>query len=63
MQLYRESILLELKEYSQVEYMIFKGAEITFPKEKEMLLTVKDSVFVREKGEELVGEFAKEARL
>ncbi len=54
MQLYRESILLELKEYSQVEYMIFKGAEITFPKEKEMLLTVKDSVFVREKGEELV---------
>lgn len=51
---YRDSILLELKEYGHLEYMIFKRAEISFPEEKKVLLTVKDSVLAREKEEELL---------
>ena len=45
MELYRESILLELKEYSNVEYMLFKRAEIHYPSEKEIQLKVKESAF------------------
>ena len=33
MELYRDSILLELKNYSPVEYNIFKGADISYPDE------------------------------
>ncbi len=51
---YRDSILLELKEYSHVEYMMFKGADIVFPEENRMTLTVRDSVPAREKEKELV---------
>ena len=54
MELYRDSILLELKEYSHVEYSMFKGAELSFPEENRLLLLVKDSVVAREKEEELV---------
>ncbi len=54
MDVYRDSILLELKEYSHMEYMIFKGAEISFPEEGKLCLTVKDSVPAREKGAELI---------
>ncbi len=53
-EVYRDSILLELKEYSHMEYVMFKGAEISFPDEKTISLTVRDSVPAREKGPELV---------
>ncbi len=51
---YHNSILLELKEYDHIEYMLYKGAEISFPSGNKLLLTVKDSVLAREKGEELI---------
>ncbi len=52
MDVYRESILLELKENSPVEYSMFKRADIAFSGDK-MLLTLEDTVFGREKAQEL----------
>ena len=52
MDAYRESILLELKETSPVEYSLFKRADIEFSQDK-LLLTLEDTVFGREKGGEL----------
>ena len=52
--IYRESILAELREYSHVEYNAFKTADITFPSKDKVLLTLEDSVLVRSKEEELV---------
>ena len=52
MDAYRESILLELKETSPVEYSLFKRADIAFSQDK-LLLTLEDTVFGREKGGEL----------
>ena len=54
MDVYRDSILLELKEYSPVEYNIFKGAEIAYPSLQQMELTVEDSVPVKTRIGELV---------
>ena len=51
---YRESILAELREYSYVEYNAFRTAKITFPEEGHILLTVEDSVVSRSKEPELV---------
>ncbi len=51
---YEDSILLELKEYSPVEYCLFKGAKISFPREDELKLEVEDSVPARSKSGELV---------
>ncbi|MDE6202717.1 MAG: PHP domain-containing protein, partial [Lachnospiraceae bacterium] len=53
MDLYKESILLELKDYSPIEYSLFKGAVIDFPKEDELKLTVEDTVLARNKSAEL----------
>ncbi len=53
MNAYRESILLELREYSPVEYNLLKGADITFPKENELRLAIEDTVFARSKAPEL----------
>ena len=54
MDAYRESILLELREYSPVEYNLFKKADIEFEENNKMLLTVEDSVLGRSKTEELI---------
>jgi DNA polymerase III subunit alpha, Gram-positive type len=54
MELYRESILQELKEYSNIEYMLFKRAEIHYPSEKEIQLKVKESAFAELKMAELI---------
>lgn len=54
MDVYRNSILLELKEYSPVEYNVFKNADISFPEENRLLLTIEDSVPARSRAEELV---------
>lgn len=59
MDIYRDSILLELREYSPVEYNLFKKADITYQQsgtdvlQEEMCLTVEDSVFAQGKAEEL----------
>ncbi|NLL76518.1 MAG: PolC-type DNA polymerase III [Clostridiales bacterium] len=54
MKIYKDSIMLELKEYSPIEYNIFKNADISYPGENKILLTLEDSVPARSKSEELV---------
>ncbi|MGN0376071.1 MAG: exonuclease domain-containing protein, partial [Suilimivivens sp.] len=54
MNVYKDSILLELRNYSPVEYNVFKGADLSFPSEQEMELTVEDTVLARSKVDELV---------
>lgn len=53
MDAYRDSILLELRDYSPIEYNLFKGAEIEFPNEKEMVLSIEDSVPAHSKADEV----------
>ncbi len=50
---YRNSILLELREYSPVEYNLFKNGDISYPSEDKIVLTVEESVPARSRGEEL----------
>ncbi|MDE7187910.1 MAG: hypothetical protein K2O13_10435, partial [Lachnospiraceae bacterium] len=54
MEIYRDSILLELREYSPVEYNLFKKADITFAEDNSLLLTVEDTVLGKGKAEELI---------
>lgn len=54
MNTYKDSILLELRNYSPVEYNIFKGADIAYPSEKEVELTIEDTVLARSKSGELI---------
>ncbi|MCM1261571.1 MAG: PolC-type DNA polymerase III [Butyrivibrio sp.] len=54
MNIYRDSILLELREYSPIEYNLFKNADITYPDDKQILLTIEDSVIAKEKSAELL---------
>lgn len=51
---YESSILLELREYSPVEYNIFKSADISYPKENQILITAEDTVLARSKSQELL---------
>lgn len=51
---YQESILLELKECSPVEYSLFKSANISFPDEGKLVLEVPDTVIAHERCPELV---------
>ena len=46
MNAYRNSILLELREYSPVEYNLFKNGDISYPEEDRIVLTVGDSVLI-----------------
>ncbi|MBD5458731.1 MAG: PHP domain-containing protein, partial [Lachnospiraceae bacterium] len=54
MDIYRESILLELRDYSPIEYNLFKNADITYPSDGKVMLTIEDTVLGKEKAEELV---------
>ena len=51
---YESSILLELREYSPVEYNIFKMADLSYPKENQILITAEDTVLARSKSQELL---------
>lgn len=53
MNAYQDSILLELKNYSPIEYNLFKGADIGFIEENDLCITLEDTVLAREKGNEL----------
>ena len=50
---YRDSLLSELKNYSIVEYSIFRKAECTFPKADLLHMTVEDTMVNKEKAGEL----------
>ncbi len=54
MDAYYDSILLELENYSHVEYNLFLQAEREFTGDSALKLTLKDSVVAREKSGELV---------
>ena len=50
---YKDSLLLELKNYSIIEYTMFRKARITFEKEDIMVLTVEDTMVNRDRTGEL----------
>ena len=52
-QVYKDSILMELKHYSIIEYNILRRAECTFPQENILRMTVEDNAVFREKTSEL----------
>ncbi len=54
MDVYRDSILEELRDYSHIEYNAFKQAEIAYPENDRMVLTLEDTVINRSKESELV---------
>lgn len=51
---YRDSILIELKQYSIFEYNLFRQAKFTFQDETQLQMKVPDSVFLEEKLKDLV---------
>ena len=53
LEVYRDSILLELQEYSPLMYSMFKNAQVLFPEEGRMNLCIEDTVLARTKSEEL----------
>ncbi len=54
MDMYRESILEELRDYSHIVYNAFRLAEITYPSAEELHLNLEDTVLNRSKEAELV---------
>lgn len=54
MPMYRESILLELKEYSVLEHNLFYHAQCVFEEEDKMRLIMQESVIASSKSDELV---------
>ena len=50
---YRESLLLELKNYSMIEFSMFRKAEITFAQEDVMVLSVEDTMVNKDRTGEL----------
>jgi len=54
MDIYRDSILLELREYSHIEYNAFRNAELSYPDVNTVIVNIDDTVINRSKKEELV---------
>ena len=54
LEVYRPSILLELKHYSMLEYNMFATAQISFPEPETMEMILDDSVVARDRENELV---------
>lgn len=54
LEVYRSSILMELKRYSILEYNMFSTAQIHFPQPDVMELLLADSVVMRDKEEDLI---------
>lgn len=55
MDLYRDSILLELKACEHMLYTMFRQADLHFPDENTMELVLEDSVIAKSKEDELIG--------
>lgn len=54
MELYRDSILFELEQYNHILFNAFKHAELSFPDEHTVTVTLDDTVLVRSKEAELI---------
>ena len=59
MQVYKDSILLELKIYNMFLYNLFHGARCEFTDDDTLELTMEDNVVARGKEEELVDDSRK----
>ncbi len=55
MELYRDSMLMEIKECDHILYTIFRQADIQFPEEAVMEIILEDSVIAKSKEDELIG--------
>ncbi|MFQ8681756.1 PolC-type DNA polymerase III [Enterocloster sp.] len=53
LKMYKDSLLLELKHYSIIEYTMFRKAQVAFEKENLMTLTVEDTMVNRDRTGEL----------
>ena len=53
LKIYRESIQTELKNYSMLEYNMFRNADITFPETDLMRMVIEDTMIARDKAGEL----------
>ena len=53
LKVYRDSLLMELKNYNIIEYSIFRKAECTFPRPDLLHMTVENTMVNREKAGEL----------
>ncbi|MBR1391996.1 MAG: PolC-type DNA polymerase III [Lachnospiraceae bacterium] len=54
MQLYRDSILEEIHNYSELVYRLLKNSRMHFDREDHMTLTLEDSIIAVERGNELI---------
>ena len=54
MDVYRDSILEELREYNHIDYNSFKTAELSYPSQQQMTITLEDSVLAHSREEELL---------
>ena len=54
-ELYRESILMEIRECDHMLYTMFRQADIRFPTDNTMELVLEDSVIAKSKEDELIG--------
>ena len=54
MELYRPSMLTELKAYDQLEHNLFQSAQMEFPQTHSLRLLIPDSMIARERGDVLV---------
>ena len=54
MDVYKDSILDEFREYSLLEYNVLRMAKMEFPEENKLILTLEDSVIARQRTEEIV---------
>ena len=54
MDVYKESILLELKSYSILLYNLFRKAKMDFDREGHMILTLEDSIVAADRAGELI---------
>lgn len=55
MEIYKESILLELRECEHMLYTMFRQADTNFPEDNILELVLEDSVIAKSKEEELIG--------
>lgn len=54
MDVYRDSIMEEFRSYSLLAYSVLRLADMKFPEENKMVLTLEDSVIARQRSEEVV---------
>ena len=57
--LYRESIEMELKDYDHMEYSLFRAAEFAYPDEDNLVIKLEDSVVGKKKAPDLLRVLSK----